>query len=72
MKLDVDVIKKHLDTRAERQIRLVDTATSTNAARRELVRAGAPEGTVVIADAQTTLVEFAVQDGLVEYVDPRR
>jgi BirA family transcriptional regulator, biotin operon repressor / biotin---[acetyl-CoA-carboxylase] ligase len=53
VKLDIAVIKKHLDSRAERDIRLVDTVASTNAALRELARAGAPEGTVVIADAQT-------------------
>jgi BirA family transcriptional regulator, biotin operon repressor / biotin---[acetyl-CoA-carboxylase] ligase len=53
VKLDIDVIKKHLDSRAERDIRLVDTVASTNAVLRELARAGAPEGTVVIADAQT-------------------
>jgi BirA family transcriptional regulator, biotin operon repressor / biotin---[acetyl-CoA-carboxylase] ligase len=53
VKLDIAVIKKHLDSRAERDIRLVDTVASTNAALRELAKAGAPEGTVVIADAQT-------------------
>jgi BirA family transcriptional regulator, biotin operon repressor / biotin---[acetyl-CoA-carboxylase] ligase len=53
VRLDIDIIKKHLDTRAERDIRLVDTVASTNAELRELARAGAPEGTVVIADAQT-------------------
>jgi BirA family transcriptional regulator, biotin operon repressor / biotin---[acetyl-CoA-carboxylase] ligase len=53
VKLDVAVIKKHLDSRAERDIRLVDTVASTNATLRELAKAGAPEGTVVIADAQT-------------------
>jgi BirA family transcriptional regulator, biotin operon repressor / biotin---[acetyl-CoA-carboxylase] ligase len=53
MKLDIDLIKKHLDSPDERDIRLVDTVASTNAVLRELARAGAPEGTVVIADAQT-------------------
>ena len=53
MKLDNDLIKKHLATDTERAIRLVETVTSTNAALRELAKAGAPEGTVVIADAQT-------------------
>jgi BirA family transcriptional regulator, biotin operon repressor / biotin---[acetyl-CoA-carboxylase] ligase len=53
VKLDIAVIKKHLDSRAERDIRLLDTVASTNGALRELARAGAPEGTVVIADAQT-------------------
>lgn len=53
MKLDIDTIKKHLDSRDERDIRLVDTVASTNAVLRDLARTGAPEGTVVIADAQT-------------------
>ena len=53
MKLDIDVIKKQLDSHAEREIRVLDTVTSTNAALRELAKAGAPEGTIVIADAQT-------------------
>ena len=53
MKLDIDIIKKQLDSCDERDIRLADTVASTNAVLRELARAGAPEGTVVIADAQT-------------------
>jgi BirA family biotin operon repressor/biotin-[acetyl-CoA-carboxylase] ligase len=53
MNLDIDVIKKQLDSRPEREIKILDTVTSTNAALRDLARAGAPEGTVVIADAQT-------------------
>jgi BirA family transcriptional regulator, biotin operon repressor / biotin---[acetyl-CoA-carboxylase] ligase len=50
VKLDIEVIKKQLFSRDERDIRLVDTVASTNAVLRELARAGAPEGTVVIAD----------------------
>src|SRR5262245_43071020 len=53
VRLDIDLIRKQLFTRAEREIRLVDTVTSTNATLRELAKAGALEGTVVIADAQT-------------------
>lgn len=53
VKLDIDIIRKHLDPGAEHDIRLVDTVASTNAALRDLAKAGAPEGTVVIADAQT-------------------
>jgi BirA family biotin operon repressor/biotin-[acetyl-CoA-carboxylase] ligase len=55
MKLDVEVIQKHLapgDFTYE--IRVFDTVTSTNAVLRELAKAGAREGTVVIADEQTT------------------
>jgi len=53
VKLDIEVIKKQLFSRDERDIRLVDTVASTNAVLRDLARTGAPEGTVVIADAQT-------------------
>lgn len=54
MNLDIDVIRKHLESlQLEHDIRLVDKPTSTNAALRELAKAGAPEGTVVLADEQT-------------------
>ena len=54
MKLDIDVIRKHLATGEPKyEIRLFETVTSTNAALRELAKAGAREGTVVIADEQT-------------------
>lgn len=53
VKLDIDIIRKHLDPGTRCDIRLVDTVTSTNATLRDLAKAGAPEGTVVIADAQT-------------------
>jgi len=54
MKLDIDVIRKHLATGEPGfEIRLFDTVTSTNATLWELAKAGARQGTVVIADEQT-------------------
>ena len=54
MDLDIQIIQKHLAAGlAGRDIRLFAEVTSTNSALRELAKAGAPERTVVIADAQT-------------------
>jgi BirA family biotin operon repressor/biotin-[acetyl-CoA-carboxylase] ligase len=54
MRLDIDVIRKHLEPgEPGYDVRLFDTVTSTNAVLRELAREGAREGMVVIADAQT-------------------
>jgi BirA family biotin operon repressor/biotin-[acetyl-CoA-carboxylase] ligase len=48
------LVKCHLDTRwLGRDLRCFDEVDSTNRVAQDLARAGAPEGTVVIADAQT-------------------
>jgi len=55
MDLDIEIIQKNRTTRVVgRDIRLFKTVTSTNEALRGLAKAGAPEGTVVIADEQTS------------------
>lgn len=46
-------IRKHLRTDAYPEIRVEETVTSTNAVMRTLASQGAPEGTVLIASAQT-------------------
>lgn len=52
--LKVGLIQQHLSGgTVGRDIRLHGTVTSTNEVLKELARAGAPEGTVVIADEQT-------------------
>lgn len=54
MDLDLQIIHKHRTAKVVgRDIRLLPTVTSTNDALRELAKAGALEGTVVIADEQT-------------------
>jgi len=55
MNFDIQIIQKHLATlEVGSAIRLFKEVTSTNDALRELAKAGAPEGTVVIADEQKT------------------
>lgn len=52
--LSVEALRSHLFTyTVGRRILLYDTVISTNAALRDLARAGAAEGTVVLADAQS-------------------
>ena len=52
--LDAEAICRKLRTRTVgRDLRLYGEVTSTNEVLRELARAGAPEGTVVLAEAQT-------------------
>ena len=52
--LDAEAICRRLRTRVVgRDLRLYDEVTSTNEVLRELARTGAPEGTVVLAEAQT-------------------
>ena len=54
MNLDTQIIQKHLMTSSvASDIRLFETVASTNLALRELAKAAAPDGTVVIADEQT-------------------
>jgi BirA family transcriptional regulator, biotin operon repressor / biotin---[acetyl-CoA-carboxylase] ligase len=54
MDVDLQLIRKHLKTPGvSRDIRVLANVTSTNAALRDLAKAGAPEGTAVIADEQT-------------------
>src|SRR2546428_13982593 len=54
MDFDIQIIQKHLTTlEAGSDIRLFKQVTSTNDALRDMAKAGAPEGTVVIADEQT-------------------
>jgi BirA family biotin operon repressor/biotin-[acetyl-CoA-carboxylase] ligase len=55
MNLDIQIIRKHLTTAAGAgDIRLFGTVVSTNGALRDLAKTGAVEGTVVIADEQTS------------------
>lgn len=52
--LDAEAIRRRLRTRTVGcDLRLYDEVTSTNDVLRELARTGAPEGTVVVAEAQT-------------------
>jgi hypothetical protein len=51
MDFDIHIIQKHRAVGGD--IRLFNEVASTNDARRELAKARAPEGTVVIADEQT-------------------
>jgi len=52
--LDPEAIRRRLRTRTvDWDLRLYDEVTSTNDVLRELARAGAPEGTVVLAETQT-------------------
>lgn len=52
--LKVELIERHLSGGAvRRDIRLYDAVTSTNEVLKDLAKTGAPEGTVVLADAQT-------------------
>ena len=52
--LNIDVIRQQLATHTiGRRIVLHDVVASTNATLRELAEAGAPEGTVILADRQT-------------------
>jgi len=54
MDLDTQIIQKLLAAGvAGRDVRLFEEVTSTNSALRELAKAGAPEGTVVLADHQS-------------------
>ena len=54
MELDLELIQKHLSGKTVgRDVRLLDSVPSTNAALRALAQQGAPEGTVVIADEQS-------------------
>jgi BirA family biotin operon repressor/biotin-[acetyl-CoA-carboxylase] ligase len=54
MNLDIQTIRKRLATPgAATDIRLLESVASTNTVLRDLAKAAAPEGTVVIADAQT-------------------
>jgi BirA family transcriptional regulator, biotin operon repressor / biotin---[acetyl-CoA-carboxylase] ligase len=54
MNLDIQIVQKHLTSSAvARDIRLFGTVVSTNSALRELATKAAPEGTVVIAEAQS-------------------
>jgi BirA family biotin operon repressor/biotin-[acetyl-CoA-carboxylase] ligase len=56
MNFDIQNIQEHLATlEVGNAIRLFKEVTSTNDALRELAKAGAPEGTVVIADEQLAL-----------------
>lgn len=52
-RLDVDLIKNRSSRLAGRDLRLFDEVASTNGILRELARAGAREGTTVLAEAQT-------------------
>lgn len=51
--LNLDRIREHLRSGMMHRLCLYDTVASTNARLRELAAAGATEGTVVLADAQT-------------------
>jgi hypothetical protein len=56
MNLDIQTIQTHLATPgAASDIRLFERVASTNSALRDLAKAAAPEGTVVIADEQTRI-----------------
>ncbi|UCD87574.1 MAG: biotin--[acetyl-CoA-carboxylase] ligase [Desulfobacterales bacterium] len=54
-KLSEDIIKKSLTTRwlGQHVIQYFDVVASTNTEARRLAREGAPEGTLIVADAQT-------------------
>ena len=54
MNLDIQIVRKHLTSPAVAgDIRVLGTVVSTNSTLRELAMKAAPEGTVVIAEAQT-------------------
>ena len=54
MHLDIEIIRKHLaDAATAKHLQLFSIVASTNSVLRDLAAKGAPEGTTVIADAQT-------------------